>query len=122
MRCNSGKRSGDVFNDYLDLLHGVACDESSIQWTLSYLVTFIEYELWQRHMEEGFSRCDTYEFADDNTCLVLALRRMNEEVTRWWTEELSGRDDIPYATWHDLKFFCIPILYLLIAEYLLHHL
>ena len=72
-RCNSGKRSGDVFNDYIDILHGVACDESSIKWRLSYLATFAEYELWEHQMEEGFSRCDTYEYAYDNICLVLAL-------------------------------------------------
>ena len=64
-RCLSGKRSGDVFNDYLDILHGVACDASTLKWRLSYLATFAEYELWEHHMEEGFFRCDTYEYADD---------------------------------------------------------
>jgi hypothetical protein len=30
-RCRSGKKSGDIFNDYLDLLDGVlAYDESEI--------------------------------------------------------------------------------------------
>ena len=31
-RCLSGEKSSDVFNDYLDILNGVACDDSSINW------------------------------------------------------------------------------------------
>jgi hypothetical protein len=33
-RCVSGARSGDVFNDYLDMLDGVALDESMVKWRL----------------------------------------------------------------------------------------
>ena len=55
-RCQSGKKSGDVFNDYLDILNGVACDDSSIKWRLDNLATYAEYELWKHHMREGFYR------------------------------------------------------------------
>ena len=42
-RCVSGERSGDVFNDYLDILNGVTFADSSIKWRLNNLATFVEY-------------------------------------------------------------------------------
>ena len=99
-RCKSGTRSGDVFNDYLDFLNGVAWDDSSIKWRLDYLAPYTDYEFWEHHMKEGFYRCDTYERLDQSTRLVLALRRVDEEVTRWWNEEMYGKD-ITYATWRN---------------------
>ena len=103
-RCSSGKKSGDVFNDYLDVLDGVACDDSKLHWRLNYLSTYAEYESWEFHMLHGFARCDMHEFVDQSTRLFLALRRVDEEVTRWWHEEMSGKD-ITCATWHDFNNF-----------------
>jgi len=78
-RCTSGKRSGDVYNDYLDILNGVVCDDSQIRWRLVHMVTYDEYESWERHMQDGFYRCDTYEYSDNPTRMRLALRRVDEE-------------------------------------------
>jgi hypothetical protein len=38
-RCRSGKKSGDIFNDYLDLLDGVACAEDDLNWQLNHNAT-----------------------------------------------------------------------------------
>jgi hypothetical protein len=49
--CHSGKKSSDIFNDYLDLLDGVlAYDESEINWQLNNDATAEEFESWERHM------------------------------------------------------------------------
>jgi hypothetical protein len=49
--CHSGKKSSDIFNDYLDLLDGVlAYDESEINWQLSNDATTEEFESWECHM------------------------------------------------------------------------
>jgi hypothetical protein len=50
-RCHSGKKLGDIFNDYLDLLDGVlAYDEFEINWQLTNDATTEEFESWERHM------------------------------------------------------------------------
>ena len=103
-KCQSGKRSGDVFNDYLDFLNGVAWDDSSIKWRLDYLAPYTDYEFWENHMQEGFYRCNTYKRVDPSTRLVLALRRVDTEVTRWWNEEMYGKDST-YATWRHFTHF-----------------
>jgi hypothetical protein len=38
-RCRSGKKLGDVFNDYLDFMKGVAYDTSKITWILNNFAT-----------------------------------------------------------------------------------
>ena len=43
-RCVSGERSGDVFNDYLDKLHGVTSVASKVTWRLTHVATAQEYE------------------------------------------------------------------------------
>jgi hypothetical protein len=54
-RCHSGKKSSDIFNDYLDLLDGVlAYDEYEINWQLTNDATAEEFESWERHMLQGF--------------------------------------------------------------------
>ena len=65
-------------------------------------------------MLHGFARCDMHEFVDQSTRLFLALRRVDEEVTRWWHEEMSGKD-ITCATWHDFNNFCVAVLCLLVV-------
>ena len=79
-RCQSGKKSGDVFNDYLDILNGVASDESEIKWRLPYFATAEDYESWERLMLQGFHRCDTYDQLDDDMRLHLAVRRDRKSV------------------------------------------
>src|SRR3954466_3177533 len=103
-RCVSGKRSGDVYNDYLDILDGVVCDDSQIRWKLVHKATYDEYELWERHMQDGFYRCDTYEYLDNPTRVLLALRRVDEEIARWWDKEMCEKDIID-ATWKDFNNF-----------------
>jgi hypothetical protein len=49
-RCRSGKKSSDIFNDYFDLLDGVACDESELNWQLNNDAITEEFESWERHM------------------------------------------------------------------------
>jgi hypothetical protein len=43
-RCHSGKKSGDIFYDYLDLLNGVACAEDELNWQLNHNATAAEFE------------------------------------------------------------------------------
>jgi hypothetical protein len=38
-RCHSGKKSSDIFNDYFDLLNGVACAEEKLYWQLNNYAT-----------------------------------------------------------------------------------
>jgi hypothetical protein len=46
-----GKKSSDIFNDYLDLLDGVlAYDEYEINWQLTNDATAEEFESWEHHM------------------------------------------------------------------------
>ena len=103
-RCLSGEKSGDVFNDYLNILDGVACDDSKLTWPLNYFSTHAEFQSWEFHMLHGFDRCATHESVDQSTRLVLALRRVDEEVARWWNEEMCAKD-ITYVTWHDFYNF-----------------
>ena len=71
-RCLTGEKSGDVFNDFCDILHGRPCD-SNITWRLDYYSSGAEYASWERAMHEGFYRCTTYEQLEDSTRLALAL-------------------------------------------------
>jgi hypothetical protein len=73
-RCRGGKKSNDIFNDYLDLLDSVlAYDESKINWHLNNDATAEEFESWEHHMLQGFYRCATYDHnMDDSTRLALA--------------------------------------------------
>jgi hypothetical protein len=50
-KCRIGKKSSDIFNDYLDLLDGVlAYDVYKINWKLTNDATSEEFEAWERHM------------------------------------------------------------------------
>jgi hypothetical protein len=54
-RCHSGKKSGDIFNDYLHLLDSVLVyDEYEINWQLTNDAIDEEFESWERHMLQGF--------------------------------------------------------------------
>jgi hypothetical protein len=53
-RCRSGKNSGDIFNDYLDMLDDIACDESKLNWQLSNDATAEEFVSWGPHMLQIF--------------------------------------------------------------------
>jgi hypothetical protein len=88
-RCRSGKKSGDIFNDYLDLLDGVACTEDDLNWQLHHNATAAEFESWERHMLQGLYRCDTYSHnMADSTCLILADRRVDIKLHNWWQKAL----------------------------------
>jgi hypothetical protein len=73
-KCRSGKKSSDIFNDYLDLLDGVlAYDEYEINWQLTSDALAKEFESWERHLLQGFYRCATYDHnMNDSTRLALA--------------------------------------------------
>jgi hypothetical protein len=50
-RCHSGKKSSDIFNDYIDLLDNVLpYDDSEINWQLNNDATAEEFESWEHHM------------------------------------------------------------------------
>jgi hypothetical protein len=50
-RCHKGKKSSDIFNDYLDQLDGVLeYDEYGINWQLNNDATTEEFESWEHHM------------------------------------------------------------------------
>ena len=103
-KCQSGKKSGDVFNDYLDTLRGVTLVASTVTWKLTHIATAQEYESWERLMLQSFHRCDTWGRVDQPTRVFLALRRVDEEVARWWTEERHGKEST-YGLWHDFTNF-----------------
>jgi hypothetical protein len=49
-RCHSGKKFSDIFNDYLDLLDGVACAEDELYWRLNNHAIAEEFESSESHM------------------------------------------------------------------------
>jgi hypothetical protein len=54
-RYRSGKKTSDIFNDYIDLLDGVlAYDDSEVNWQLNNDATAEEFESWECHMLQGF--------------------------------------------------------------------
>jgi hypothetical protein len=55
-KCRIGKKSSNIFNDYLDLLDGgvLAYDEYKINWQLTNDATTEDFESWERHMLQGF--------------------------------------------------------------------
>ncbi|KAK1697899.1 hypothetical protein QYE76_014596 [Lolium multiflorum] len=55
-RCVSGKRSGDVFNDYIDILDGVSFAETRVKWKLHHDASVSDYELWESHIHQGLQR------------------------------------------------------------------
>jgi hypothetical protein len=112
-RCVSGARSGDVFNDYLDILNGVAFAETTVKWRLHNFASVSEYELWENHMLQGFHRCDTYECMNGSTRLALTVRRVDGEVANLWNKEM-GVKGITSATWYDFQKFIHACLCLVI--------
>jgi hypothetical protein len=52
---SSGKKYSNIFNDYLDLLDGVARAEDELNWQLNNYATAKEFESWKRHMQQGFT-------------------------------------------------------------------
>jgi hypothetical protein len=101
-RCYLGKKSSDVFNDYLDIKKGVPLSKPS--WCLHQLATIAEYHNWERHMELGFHRCRTYndKFRSYDG-YGLAYRRVDTKVTSWWCK-VVGRNEFD-CTWEDFKTF-----------------
>jgi hypothetical protein len=99
-RCYFGKKSSDVFNDYLDVKKGVQLSKPS--WHLHKLATIEEYQDWERHMEWGFRRCRKYngKFSGYDG-YGLAYRRVDTKVTRWWCKAV-GRGDFD-CTSEDFK-------------------
>ena len=103
-RCRTGRKSGDIFNDYLDITKGMAYDASKFTWRLNSCATFEEYQSWEIYMQLGFNRCYTYDSEfDEYSKLVLAHQRMDAVVANWWSEEIEK--GITYATWEDFKKF-----------------
>jgi hypothetical protein len=43
-RCRSDKKSSDIFNDYFDLLDGVACAEDELNWQLNHNAIAAEFK------------------------------------------------------------------------------
>jgi hypothetical protein len=105
-KCRSGKKSSNIFNDYLDLLDGVlAYDEYEINWQLTNDATAKEFESWERHMLQGFSRCATYEDnMNDSARLALADRRVDDRLYSWWHKALREKS-ITSATWANFRKF-----------------
>ena len=103
-RCRTARKSGDIFNDYLDIMKGMVYDASKLTWRLDSCATSEEYHSWEIHMQLGFKRCYVYDSEfDEYSKLVLAHQRMDADVASWWSEEMEK--GITYATWEDLKKF-----------------
>jgi hypothetical protein len=105
-KCRIGKKSSDIFNDYLDLLDGVlAYDEYKINWQLTNDATTEEFESWECHMLQGFYRCATYDpDMNDSTHLALADRRVDDRLYSWWHKALREKS-ITSATWANFRKF-----------------
>jgi hypothetical protein len=105
-RCHKGKKSSNIFNDYLDLLDGVlAYDEYGINWQLTNDATAEEFESWEHHMLQGFYRCATYDQnMNDSICLALADRRADDRLYSWWHKALREKS-ITSATWANFRKF-----------------
>jgi hypothetical protein len=105
-KCRSGKKSSDIFNDFLDLLDGVLTyDEYKINWHLTYDATAEEFESWEHQMLQGFYRCATYDHnMTDSTRLALADRRMDDRLYSWWHKALQEKS-ITSATWANFRKF-----------------
>jgi hypothetical protein len=103
-RYSSGRKSGDIFNDYLNFTKRVAFDPSKITWRLHNFETSDEYQSWEFHMQRGFNRCRTYDSEFDGYVgFILAHRRVDVEVASWWSEKVDK--EITYATWEDYMKF-----------------
>jgi hypothetical protein len=105
-KCHIGKKSSDIFNDYLDLLDGVlAYDEYKINWQLTNDATAEEFESWERHMLQGFYSCATYDpDMNDSTRLALADQRVDDKLYSWWHKALREKS-ITSATWANFRKF-----------------
>jgi hypothetical protein len=104
-RCHRDKKSSDIFNDYLDLLEGVACTEDEINWQLNHNATAAKFESWERHMLQGLYRCATYDHnMDDYTRLVLADRCVDIKLHNRWQKALWEKS-ITFATWANFRNF-----------------
>jgi hypothetical protein len=104
-RCRSGKKSSDIFNDYLDLLDGVACAEYELNWQLNNDATAEEFESWEHHMLQGFYRCATYDHnLDNSTRLALAVRRVDGKLYSWWHKAMWEKC-ITSAAWANFRKF-----------------
>jgi hypothetical protein len=103
---SSGKKSSDIFNDYIDMLDGIlAYDESEINWQLTNDATAEEFESWECHMLQGFYRCATYDpNMNDSTRLALADRCMDDKLYSWWHKALQEKS-ITSATWANFRKF-----------------
>jgi hypothetical protein len=102
-RCHSGKKSSDIFNDYFDLLNGVACAEEKLYWQLNNYATAKEFESWERHTLQDFYRCATYDRnLDDSTCLALAVQRVDIKLPNWWHKAIREKR-ITSATWVNFR-------------------
>jgi hypothetical protein len=100
-RCSSGRKLGDIFNDYLDLLDGVACAEDELNWQLNHNATAAEFESWERHMLQGLYRCATYSHnMDDSTRLILADRCVDIKLHNWWQKALWEKHGRQYQEKH----------------------
>jgi hypothetical protein len=104
-RCRSGKKSSDIFNDYLDLLDGVACAEDELSWQLNHNATAKAFLSCEHHMLQGLYRCATYDHNMDNsTHLVLADRCVDIKLDNWWQKALWEKS-ITSATWANFRKF-----------------
>jgi hypothetical protein len=105
-KCRSGKKSSDIFNDYLDLMDGVlAYDEYEINSQLTNDATAEEFESWERHMLQGFSRCATYDHnMNDSTRLALTDRCVDDRLYSWWHKALREKS-ITSATFTNFRKF-----------------
>ena len=90
IRCCSGRKSGDIFNDYLDIKRYVRYDASKVTWALDNFATSEEYRRWEKQMQLGFDRCYTYDKGfDDYSCVELAHRCVDAVIVSWWHEEIK---------------------------------
>jgi hypothetical protein len=104
-RCRSGRKSGDIFNDYLDLLDGVACAEDDLNWQLNHNAAAAEFESWERHMLQGLYRCATYSHnMADSTRLILADQCVDIKLHNWWQKALWEKR-FTSATWANFRKF-----------------
>src|SRR3954466_13239932 len=81
------QKSNDVYHDYLGIVVGMAYDATKVKWRLDSSSSSTEYTSWESHMLSGFARCHTFDSKfNGHTEYILARRRVDAKVTRWWKD------------------------------------
>ena len=82
----------DVYYDYTTTVVGYALDSAPVHWRLENSATYSEFQTWESVMDQGFARCREHTSTFGGRLeYVIAYRRVDETVARWWNDESLRR-------------------------------